>query len=227
MTISSILLYLLLTCLVLTSILWSFFSIPIRLKLNTTGKKYSLAFPGGEIRYTESGNQKGFLIAAFTKRWFISTREILVSVTKLFVSGKKKEEKEKPEKKTDNKPGINYLKLYKQERQLFNTILKSLTKLLKKILNAIKIKYMTGSFSLKDPYYNGLCYAILAPFCRHNIKIVPNFENLYFFRTDIYLIPTRVILLMAAFIICLPWQGIYRVWRENRNQWSSNGDMME
>ena len=73
---------------------------------------------------------------------------------------------------------------------------------------------MTGTFCLKDPYYNGLSFAVLAPLCRKNIKIIPNFENLFFFRTEIYLIPVNILLTVLVYLLTLPWMKIYDVWKQ-------------
>jgi hypothetical protein len=198
---------------------WIVLSFPVKLLIDTIRERFSLSFPGGFARYAVIGGVKGIQVRILWKRNFIPIRESLVTITSWFISKKtEKKEIDKTNERPAQKQGYDWFNLIRREKETLMKVVKSAAGLIINIIRSVRIEYMEGSFSLKDPYYNGLCFAFLAPLCRHNIRIIPNFENNLFFRTKICLIPSKSLMLVLTFIIRLPWGKIYKTVKQAGKQ---------
>ncbi len=208
--------------------------VPIVLDVDSTKGRLILTFPGGKVELERVGGLMGFEYSFLWKKWFTSFREMFGKEKKkndkthddeLEESIKKAEQLEKEESeagKTDKEPVKKkkgkdfrfYLEVLKREEALTKRVLKALLLFLWNILKLLEMKKVFGTFCLSDPYYNGLCCAVLAPLTRENFSLIPNFDGKFNLTAKILIMPSKVVWQMLKLIFSLPVIRIYKLYKK-------------
>jgi len=203
--------------------------IPVVLNIDSRNRLYAINFVGGRVNFQEVEGVKGLEYVFLWKRGFLSFGQILKKLTAKEEKEKGEEkdleeeleklgemdEKEKSKKeKGKKKKGIkDILKILLKEKKLIKRILKTLVRLLIDWVKSVRLTRLVGTFCLPDPYYGGLCCAILGTMVRKNFDVLPNFEGKNFLELDMFLVPAALIWKLIVALFSLPLIRIYRLYK--------------
>lgn len=192
---------------------------PITIKIDTKTSLYIITFPGGRINYRELEGEKGIEYAFLHKRSFYSFKRILQGVIKKEKEEEKEDigkgiEKTFEEEKGEGKNLGEILKILSREKCLIKQVLKKFFRFLINVFRCITIERIEGTFSIKDPYYFGICCAILCPLTRRNFTLMPNLQERNHLLANLFILPGKVVWRLIGFIFSLPLIRIYRLVKE-------------
>jgi len=189
---------------------------PIILKIDTKLKLYIITFPGGRIHYQEFDGEKGIEYIFLHKRGFYSFGKIIGELLKREKEEEEEETRElfEEEEKSKGKSAGEILKILSREQVLIKKVLKRLFRFLKDLLQCIAIERIFGTFSIKDPYYFGLCCAVLCPLTRRNFSLIPNLQEDNYLLADLFIPTGKVVWRLIGFLLSLPLIKIYKLIKE-------------
>ena len=206
--------------------------VPIALKIDTTKKLYLLSYPGGKANYTELNGMKGIEYSFLWTKGFKSFRELIIKkkkkkdkkaededdiekkIEKAAEKFEDAEAKEKDKKKKKSTHWKYYIAVLKSEKILVKNVLNSLMLFLGDLFKLIELKNLDGTFSIPDPYYNGLCCAVLAPLTRKNFSLMPNFDGNFHLVSEMLIMPSKVTWRFLRLLFSLPVVKIYHLYRK-------------
>lgn len=198
--------------------------VPIVLDVDSTKGRLLLTFPGGKVELVRMEGLTGLEYCFLWNKGFKSFREMFKkkekkgadSVDEIEESIKKTEELEKQdqEKKKKGKGFKFYLDTLKREEILVKRVLKALLLFFWDIFRLLEMKKVDGTFCLQDPYYNGLCCAVLAPLTRENFSLIPNFDGRFNLTAKFLIMPSKIVWRLLRLVISLPVMRIYRLYKK-------------
>ena len=208
--------------------------IPIVFDMDSTKGRLLLTFPGGKVELVRMDGLTGLEYSFLWKKGFKSIREMFrkkkekngkSSEDSIEETVKKAEELEKqeqetnktekaPEKKKKWKNFKFYLDTLKREEDLVKRVLKTLLLFLWDIFRLLEMKKVDGTFCLPDPYYNGLCCAVLAPLTHENFSLMPNFDGKFNLTAKILIMPSKVVWQLLRLFFSLPVIRLYRLYKK-------------
>lgn len=203
--------------------------VPIILDVDSSKGILILTFPGGRAELARVGGIIGIEYYFLWKKNFKSIREMFCSREKKRgkdeesdkdsigdskdKTGKPEEQKQGRGKATKKKDLNFYLNALKREEALIKRILKTFLLFLWDTFRLVEIRRVQGTFSLPDPYLNGLCCAVLAPLTRRNFSLIPNFDGKFCLSARILIMPSKVVWRILKLLFSLPVIRIYKLYR--------------
>lgn len=204
--------------------------VPIILDVDSSKGRLLLTYPGGKIELEKVDGLTGFEYCFLWKKGFISIREIFMkkekesekspeddiekAINKAEELEKQEQETKKSEKKKKSKSLKFYLEILKKEEALVKRVLKTLFISLWELFRLLEMKKVDGTFCLPDPYYNGLCCAVLAPMTRKNFSLIPNFDGKFSLKAKILVMPSKIVWQLIKLLFSLPVVRIYRLYKK-------------
>lgn len=196
---------------------------PVSLIIDTDKKYYILSFFLGKIQYCKADEKWGISYQIFWKKGRTSIKQLLSSKSedKQEKEQDKEEEKietkKKPKKEKDKQDISSILGILLENKALLKQIIKKLLNFAVKIIKTIKVK-LDGTFFVSDPYYLGLCYAVLYPFNNSSIMLLPNFCKRNYLKIEAILVPMDIVMHFMVLVLTLPYFKIYKVYKSIKSK---------
>jgi hypothetical protein len=145
------------------------------------------------------------------EKWF-KVKWLGLTITKRWEAEKpEKPRKIKAKKKKKQKiPGLALGRGLWQKRELCLELIGQGKRFVLDLFRTLSFRDSAASFSLPDPMWNGLLYAVAANIHLQEVNLSVNFENRNYAKIRVTVYPYRVAWKLAAFLVRLPYIRLLR-----------------
>jgi hypothetical protein len=222
-----VILYILLAIIIILLLLFSVLVIilyqPVKLRLDSFEREYIITFVGGFIRYERKDGEHGIRRKFLHKNGFIPFKSLFMNKKENAGKNNRKNAKKKKtiragtevrEKRRDSEINRRIFRLLFNERELLKKILHRLFLAFLDIPRAFHLEYAHGRFYVEDPFFSGIYYALLGPFCRNKFFFAPGFMDDDYINFSMSFVPGKVVFRFVRFFLTLPVLRVIRLgWR--------------